>query len=726
MPVYSFPADAIVDSTATGRSLITAADQAAARSAIGIDQSLSTTDSPTFADGTFTGTVTVDTINASGSTLDLQLGGSTAFKANSVFSYYYAGGGNTYILQGSDFLRPQGGAAPFDLGGTSHRWRTVFGEEGSFSGNLVSEAGGSQIVYGSYTDASNYERLRTSYDGSQYVIQTEEAGTGVGRSLVVGAGNTYLGCAYNSTLNLYYGGSRVFRAEVAATYMYYGGAKLLKLTAGVVGTDVTNTVSLGTDAVRWSNFYGVDSDCSGTVKSGDGSVTAPAYSFGSQSTMGIYRAATNQINMIAATGGKGFNLQNTSLSISSTMAFGWRSVPNISQGHSFDTLLARDATGIIAQRNFFNNAAQAYRVYGTWTDASNGEWLQIDHGVTTSNTATISSVANGTGTLRNLALTAPSINVTGELNLDGQTVRGIARFKNIASNWIDIDGSTVGTNVANISSRFSFTLSALSGTLNLTGTSGAALQHSNVTKLATTTTGVTATGDVVTDSTFVINRTWNDAAEVFQAFDANITDTASDANSNLLNLKVSGVQKFRVKKDGTCTATAFVGDGSGLTGLPSGSSTLAGLTDTNVSSPANGQLLIYDSGTSKWDNANLTSTGGTIAITNGAGTINLENAGGAPSDRRLKGDVEILENPLDKVLAMLPVKFRWLEGFEDIHKQTGNDIGFIAQELESVEDVLVGENRGYKTVSYEKVVPLLAGAIKEMYLEIKKLKEEKR
>ena len=56
---------------------------------------------------------------------------------------------------------------------------------------------------------------------------------------------------------------------------------------------------------------------------------------------------------------------------------------------------------------------------------------------------------------------------------------------------------------------------------------------------------------VATNTNFVINRTWNNAATVFQGFDANITDTASDANSNLLNLKVSGVQKFRVKLDGS-------------------------------------------------------------------------------------------------------------------------------------------------------------------------------
>ena len=147
------------------------------------------------------------------------------------------------------------------------------------------------------------------------------------------------------------------------------------------------------------------------ISAGDGSVTAPSYSFNSQSTMGIYRAATNQINMVAAAGGYGFNLQNVSLSISSTMAFGWRSTSNISQGHPYDTLLARDATGIIAQRNFFQDAPQAFRIYGTWTNASNGEWLQIDHGVTDPTKSTIASMANGTGTLREVQLVSGNSSV---------------------------------------------------------------------------------------------------------------------------------------------------------------------------------------------------------------------------------------------------------------------------------------------------------------------------
>jgi len=229
---------------------------------------------------------------------------------------------------------------------------------------------------------------------------------------------------------------------------------------------------------------------------------------------------------------------------------------------------------------------------------------------------------------------------------------------------------------------------------------------------------------VQTNTSFTINRTWNSAATVFQGFDANITDTASDANSNLLNLKVSGVQKFRVKKDGTCTATAFVGDGSGLTGLPSGSSTLSGLTDTNVSSPANGNLLIYDAVSSKWDNALLTSSDSSVTITVGAGTIDLAAGGVGPSDARLKENVKEIENSLGKVSKMLPVEFDWKEGFEDVHSNKGKDIGFIAQDIEEIQPELVGSHKDYKTLQYEKFAPLIIGAIKELSNQIQEIKSK--
>jgi len=72
----------------------------------------------------------------------------------------------------------------------------------------------------------------------------------------------------------------------------------------------------------------------------------------------------------------------------------------------YDTYLYRDAANTLAQRNSTN--AQAFRLYNTYTSSSVGEWLSIDW-TTTANTATISTKANGTGTVRTLATGNPLV-----------------------------------------------------------------------------------------------------------------------------------------------------------------------------------------------------------------------------------------------------------------------------------------------------------------------------
>lgn len=46
-------------------------------------------------------------------------------------------------------------------------------------------------------------------------------------------------------------------------------------------------------------------------------------------------------------------------------------------------------------------------------------------------------------------------------------------------------------------------------------------------------------------------QTWNSGATVFTGFKLNVTDTASDTDSSLMDLQVAGSSKFRIKKDGT-------------------------------------------------------------------------------------------------------------------------------------------------------------------------------
>ena len=93
------------------------------------------------------------------------------------------------------------------------------------------------------------------------------------------------------------------------------------------------------------------------------------------------------------------------------------------------------------------------------------------------------------------------------------------------------------------------------------------------------------------------------------------------------------------------------------------------------------------------------------------------------SDERLKENISPISNALDKVLKISGNTFDWKEGFENIHSHQGNDVGVIAQEIQKVLPQLVTtRENGYKAVRYEKLVPLLIEAIKELKEEINQLK----
>jgi hypothetical protein len=68
-------------------------------------------------------------------------------------------------------------------------------------------------------------------------------------------------------------------------------------------------------------------------------------------------------------------------------------------GTSLDVILARDAANILALRN--GTSAQTFRIYNTYTDASNGEWGGFNW-TDVANVLSIGTKANGTGSTRNL------------------------------------------------------------------------------------------------------------------------------------------------------------------------------------------------------------------------------------------------------------------------------------------------------------------------------------
>lgn len=101
------------------------------------------------------------------------------------------------------------------------------------------------------------------------------------------------------------------------------------------------------------------------------------------------------------------------------------------------------------------------------------------------------------------------------------------------------------------------------------------------------------------------------------------------------------------------------------------------------------------------------------------GTIRGINV--SPSDVRWKTKVTSLENSLDKVSALRGVRYEW----KDASKGTGDQIGLIAQEVETVfPEVVSTDKDGYKSVSYGKLVSPLIQAVKELKQENEGLKKE--
>jgi hypothetical protein len=108
------------------------------------------------------------------------------------------------------------------------------------------------------------------------------------------------------------------------------------------------------------------------------------------------------------------------------------------------------------------------------------------------------------------------------------------------------------------------------------------------------------------------------------------------------------------------------------------------------------------------------------------------------SDKRLKKDIELIANPLSKVLSLRGVTYTQNQlaeqyGYNNYELQ----VGVIAQDVQAVlpeavklapfdtdEDGTSKSGENYMTVQYEKIVPLLIEAIKELTAKVAVLEEK--
>lgn len=99
------------------------------------------------------------------------------------------------------------------------------------------------------------------------------------------------------------------------------------------------------------------------------------------------------------------------------------------------------------------------------------------------------------------------------------------------------------------------------------------------------------------------------------------------------------------------------------------------------------------------------------------------------SDISLKENITPIANALSKVNSIRGVEFDWTD--DHINKSSINntyflrkrDVGVIAQELETVlPEAVAQRDDGIKAVKYDRIIPLLIQAIKELSIEVEQLK----
>jgi hypothetical protein len=125
---------------------------------------------------------------------------------------------------------------------------------------------------------------------------------------------------------------------------------------------------------------------------------------------------------------------------------------------------------------------------------------------------------------------------------------------------------------------------------------------------------------------------------------------------------------------------------------------------TFATAPPNTSGNIYASGT-------ITATGDII--------------GYSTSDERLKDNITVIDNAIEKISKLRGVTFSWTENAEEMYGLTGDDMGLIAQDVQSVAPLAVQQREsGYLAVRYEKIIGLLVAGMNEQEARIKELENK--
>jgi Chaperone of endosialidase len=330
---------------------------------------------------------------------------------------------------------------------------------------------------------------------------------------------------------------------------------------------------------------------------------------------------------------------------------------------------------LVGNLNLVNSNNNDVVISGTHesTSTTSGA-LQVRGGVGISKNLNV-----GTNTL-NVHNISGNVNITGNTTISGSLLAGSLSVGNVTGT--NLTGTLVTPAQTNITSVGTLTsLNVATGIIaaSVTGTLQTAAQ-TNITSVGTLTSLSVGTGGITTSG--------------------GLTVTGSP---------VSLGSNASVVITGGSSGTVLTTDGAGnLSWAPV-------IIPPSTKNSGIGQIAVYDSATTTQGTTSLTFSGGTLSVT-GAISATGDVIAFNTSDRRLKTNIEKITGALDKMDAISGVTFDWIPEISLTDPLKGlREAGVIAQEIETVlPEVVITREDGYMAVRYEKLVPLLIEAIKEL------------
>ena len=337
--------------------------------------------------------------------------------------------------------------------------------------------------------------------------------------------------------------------------------------------------------------------------------------------------------------------------------------------------------------------------------------LNVGGNLNVTGTITGNVTGNITGNVTGTATTATNVTVTTSATGSDFKIPFVNTTASITGNYGLLQDSEA-TFTYNPSSNtltagiFSGTLSNLL-TLNTSGTGLSSSTSYNNSGAATFTVTSNATPSGTTSGTIVSRGTNGDfTAGTITAAGLNVTNATTLSNTLGVtgDTTITNGNLYITRTDGASGDILANGGTDGIFGI------------FNTTNGGSISLAAKNSGGTYNAIISLTST---IATVSGELNVTGDITAFFTSDQRLKDNITPIPNALDKVLSISGNTFDWNEKSE----KEGNDVGVVAQEiLEVLPEAVTTRDNGYLAVRYEKLVPLLIEAIKELKEEINELK----